>query len=267
MLNQSQNLHGVKQYSNRKLTLEITTNETDIKQSQRLRHQIFSSKAAIHHTDRALDVDHFDHYCFHLIVRDYRTREIVASTRILTDQMARLAGGYYSETEFQLNNILNLQGRSMEIGRTCVHPDYRDGAAITLLWKGLSRFMVLHEFEYLFGCASIGMEDGGNQARIIMDYLRDNHMSNEQLRVTPRYGLPPLDNVLSEILCLPPLLKSYLRLGAKVCSEPCWDETFNVADVFVLLNINELEPRYARRFIGEFKSPAVNTVLASSSMS
>jgi putative hemolysin len=98
------------------------------------------------------------------------------------------------------------------------------------------------------GCASIPMHDGGIQAHAIMQRLRERYLCNEHLRAEPKKPLPALDLPTNVIAEMPPLLKAYMRLGAKICGEPCWDEDFQVADVFILLKRDELCPRYARHF-------------------
>ena len=138
--------------------------------------------------------------------------------------------------------------RGLEIGRTCVDPAYRNGGTIAVLWSELAEVLNEGGYRYLMGCASIPMQDGGVQAQAIMQRLRERHLCTEYLRAEPRQPLPRLelpDNLISE---MPPLLKAYMRLGAKVCGEPCWDPDFQVADVFILLKRDELCPRYARHF-------------------
>ena len=114
----------------------------------------------------------------------------------------------------------------------------------------LSKAEVLNQggYSYLMGCASIPMHDGGIQAHAIMQRLRERYLCNEHLRAEPKKPLPALDLPSNVIAEMPPLLKAYMRLGAKICGEPCWDEDFQVADVFILLKRDELCPRYARHF-------------------
>jgi len=100
------------------------------------------------------------------------------------------------------------------------------------------------------GCASIPMHDGGALAHGIMNQLRQHHMSPEHLRVTPKRALPAAGIVPAEDSpSIPPLLKAYLRVGAWACGEPCWDPDFRVADVFVMLDVDNLQQRYVRHFL------------------
>ncbi|MCG5516758.1 MULTISPECIES: GNAT family N-acetyltransferase [unclassified Ectothiorhodospira] len=235
------------------LRAELARDEADIMASQRLRYQVFAEEMGAELSQTSvicgLDQDRYDRYCHHLLVRDTQTGAAVASTRILLDQQARLAGGFYSENEFQLGDVAYLKGRVMEVGRTCVHPEYRNGAAIGVLWSGLAQFMSSHRVDHLIGCASIPMHDGGRQARAIMERLREKHLVPEALRVEPRLPLPPGTATWPGQTVMPPLLKAYLRLGARIGGEPCWDPDFRVADVFILLNREDLPARYQRHFL------------------
>ena len=235
------------------LRADVARDEADIMASQRLRYQVFAEEMGAELSQASvicgLDQDRYDRYCHHLLVRDTQTGAAVASTRILLDQQARLAGGFYSENEFQLGEVARLEGRVMEVGRTCVHPDYRSGAAIGVLWAGLAQFMSRHRIDHLIGCASIPMQDGGHQAHAIMERLREKYLVPEALRVMPRLPLPPCPLALPEQPLMPPLLKAYLRLGARIGGEPCWDPDFRVADVFILLKREDLPARYQRHFM------------------
>lgn len=224
----------------------------DLLDSQRLRYRIFAGElgAQIDGGELGIDCDRYDDYCRHLLVRDASSGEVIASTRVLTDEQARRAGGFYSAGEFDLGMIDALPGRVMEIGRTCVAAEHRNGAVIATLWQGLAGYFTEHGFDYLFGCASIGLEDGGAQAHAILTQIRSRHMAPDSQRVMPYYPLPALDGTPAERVRMPPLLKAYLSLGAKACGDAYWDQDFNCADVFMLLNVSDLCPRYARHFLG-----------------
>ncbi len=222
----------------------------EIAETQRLRFRVFGQEMGARvRAPGGLEQDRYDAFCHHLYVRDAGSGEVVSSTRILTGRGARRAGGFYSEGEFDLGPVAALSGEVVEIGRTCVHRDHRSGAAIGMLWAGLAGFVDLNGIDYLFGCASVPMRDGGVQAAAIMDQVRGRHLSPAHLRVTPRRPLPEVRLDANVRPVVPPLLKAYLRLGAWVCGEPCWDEAFGVADIFVLLDVDRLETRYVRHFL------------------
>lgn len=234
----------------RRLHAERLIGEHALREAQALRYAVFSEEfdAQLQGAELGLDMDAYDSHCSHIGVRDLSTGQLVATTRLLDHHAAHGLGGFYSEEEFSLHGLKGLQGPILEIGRTCVHPAYRNGGTITVLWGELAEVLNQGQYRYLMGCASISMQDGGIQAEAIMQRLRERYLCTEHLRAEPRKPLPALDvpnNVIAE---LPPLLKAYMRLGAKVCGEPCWDEDFQVADVFILLKRDELCPRYARHF-------------------
>lgn len=257
------------------LNVELASSPEAIEAAQRLRYQIFAEEmgAEVKGHNEGLDRDHYDDYCHHLLVRDRRTQEVVGCTRILTQKNARLAGSFYSENEFDMQALQHLKGNVIEIGRTCIHADYRNGSGIAVLWSGLAQFMQLHQTDYMIGCASISMSDGGMQTRAIMQKIREKHLSPNDLRVQPLKPLPPSDNQSDETiptskrLHMPPLVKAYLRLGAWVAGEPCFDPDFNVADIFILLNVDNLNARYHRHFIkGATYHGAKNNTLSASSI-
>ncbi|MEW6728244.1 MAG: GNAT family N-acetyltransferase [Pseudomonadota bacterium] len=235
-----------------RLKVQLAAHADDIQRSQRLRHQVFVEEMGCKaQVENGLEFDRYDPFCHHLLVIDQDSDTVVASTRILTDTQARAAGGFYSANEFDMDMIHHLPGRVMEIGRTCVHPEHRNGATIGMLWQGLARFMEIHHIGHLFGCASIPMHDGGLVARQIMDELREKHLSPEDQRVVPRLPLPRIDAAVQADgkVRMPPLLKAYMRLGAQICGEPCWDPEFGCADIFILLDVDRLQARYHRHFV------------------
>ena len=128
----------------------------------------------------------------------------------------------------------------------CHHLLVRDLAS-GMLWLGLAQFMELHKIDYMFGCASVCMRDGGSQVTAIMNEARRKHLAPSNFWVTPREQLMPVPP--AERLRMPPLLKAYLKLGAWVAGEPCLDRDFNVADIFILLDVNNLNARYHRHFV------------------
>lgn len=233
------------------LAVSLAGTEEEVRQCQRLRYRIFAEEmgAILDTAIPGVDEDGFDSLCKHLLVRDIRSGEIVGTTRLLIDSDPDSDVHFYSETEFDMKSVMALPGRLMEIGRTCIHPDYRNGSTIAVLWQGLARMMVLHDVDYLIGCASIPLDDGGANAAAVMNRLREKGFGAPHLRVYPYKLLPsPVTDAIGTVR-FPSLLKAYLRLGAVICGEPYWDVQFNVADVFVLLNRDQIDRRYARHFI------------------
>jgi putative hemolysin len=232
------------------LHVGLARDEEDLRAAQRLRYRVFAEEmqARLHGYEAGLDTDPFDAYCRHLIVRDRRNDEVVACMRVLLDEDAKRAGSFYSETEFELGNLISAPGRVMEIGRVCVHVDYRGGMVVSMLWAGLARFFQVTDFNRIIGCASIPMLGDGANAMAAFATLAERYMAPQEFRVTPKLPLPLRDGPVPEAR-IPSLLLAYMRLGARICGEPCWDPDFNTADVVVLLDPAQLRQRYARRFL------------------
>ena len=228
--------------------------QSEILDAQRLRYRVFAGEMGANLPSRTPGVDHdiYDPYCQHLVVRDTQTSEIVGTYRILTPENARQVG-YYSENEFDLTRLQLLRPRLVEIGRSCVHPDYRNGATIALLWSGLARYMLENQYGYLIGCASISMADGGHGAAALYDQLHD-YLSPIEYRVFPRCPLPLSALRNEQRTAVPPLLKGYLRAGAFICGEPAWDPDFNTADLPILMPMDRIADRYAKHFVGKHRA-------------
>ncbi len=235
----------------RGLSCELAKSPDDIKEAQRIRYQVFGLEmgAKLPSASSGLDIDRFDEYCDHLLVRDQSNSKVVGTYRILSPEQACKAGGYYSETEFDMSSLGHLRGRMAEVGRSCVDVHYRDGATIAQLWSGLAEYITRRNHEYLIGCASIGMSDGGHYAASVFNKVFKLHASPEELRVTPHQRLPieSLEQNLDVII--PPLIKGYLRLGAYIAGEPAWDPEFNCADLFILLPVSRISARATRHFL------------------
>ena len=229
--------------------VSIAKNDADIEECLRLRYQVFAGEMNAQLGSSGLDKDRFDDHCQHLMVREENSGKIVATTRLLTSDDREGIGFFYSETEFDADAILNLPGRFMEIGRTCIHPDYRNGATLGTLWQGLGKVTLEQDIDYLIGCASIPFSQGDDYMATVMQQLRNQAFSPENLRAVPRIPVRGLENAkLLDKVAMPPLLKGYLRVGAKICGEPYWDAAFNVADVFILVETGNLNARYSRHF-------------------
>lgn len=231
--------------------VSIAATEAEVLESQRLRYSIFAEEmgATLNCTTEGVDADALDPYCMHLLVRDTEKDVLVASTRVLNDERASAFGRFYSESEFEMDKVKALAGKKLEVGRTCVRADYRNGSVIGALWQGLAELMFRDGYQWLFGCASIEWGQGGSDVYAIMDRFRRKYMSVEEQRVVPRVAIPALveaDNLTA--LRIPPLLKAYVSLGARICGEPSWDADFKVADVFILLNVDNMSTRYVRHF-------------------
>jgi len=234
-----------------RLVAEFAHTAKALRKAQRLRAKVFGEEYGVEFTNpEGLDCDSLDDFCEHLNVYDMADEgRLVATTRLLSSEQARQAGGYYSANEFDMSAVERLPGRVLEIGRTCVHANYRSGAAITVLWSAIADYLMEQGFSYLVGCASISLRDGGHNFAAIMPELRARHFVDSGLRVSPLRALTMDAPVGETSTAMPPLLKAYLRMGCKIGGEACWDPEFNCADVFVILDVAALSARYAQRFL------------------
>lgn len=239
-----------------KLSLSLASTPEEVREVQRLRYKIFIEAMGLSALANAdgLDQDDFDSYCDHLIVRDTRTLKVVGTYRVMSPHAARKMGRFYSEQEFDLSRLDNFRDSIAEAGRACIHPDYRSGAVIMLLWAGLAAFMKKEHCRYLIGCASVSLADGGHNAAALYHALRDTNLAPPEYRVTPHTPFPIEEREPRHMPQIPPLIKGYLRSGAWVCGEPAWDPDFHSADLFLLLPLAKLDSRYARHYLKEARA-------------
>lgn len=228
----------------------------EVRAAQRLRYQIFAGEmgARLSTPVPGHDVDLFDDFCEHLLVRDEATRRVIGTYRVLTPAQARRVGSTYSDTEFDLTRLRGLRERMVELGRSCVHAEHRQGGVILALWGALAAFMQRNRLDTMIGCASIPMWHrgvvSGDAAASIWRQLSATHMAPIRYHVQPRLPLP-VERLDGSLTIEPPaLIRGYLRLGAKVLGAPAWDPDFNTADLPMLMRLEDLPMRYRRHFLG-----------------
>jgi putative hemolysin len=244
---------------NRRLFVHVAGTPAEVRAAQRLRHAVFAGEmgARLGGPEPGIDHDRFDTHCDHLLVRETDTGDVVGTYRILGPRAAEAAGGYYSEQEFDLARLAHLRPTLVELGRSCIRADHRNGSVIALLWGGLARYMLVHGHGCLIGCASVSMADGGHVAASVYRRVADRHLAPPEYRVFPRLRLPLERLRASAAAEAPPLIKGYLRLGAYVCGEPAWDPDFNTADLLIFLPMARLSARYARHYLGDAAAGAM----------
>jgi putative hemolysin len=245
-----------------RLATSWASSEAELRAAQRLRYAVFAGEMGarltpLPGTPPRCDADHYDAFCEHLLVHAVdplgaQPDRLVGTYRLLSPDGARRAGGYYTETEFDLGPLRALRHTTVELGRACVDPDWRTGGVIMALWSALGSYMLRHRLDTMFGCASIEARDGGAQATRIWRNVSATHLAAPEWRVQPRNPLAQSDQAAGAPLQpreLPPLLKGYLRCGAKVLGPPSLDPQFNTADLPIMLRLDELSPRYRKQFL------------------
>ncbi|MES2191429.1 MAG: GNAT family N-acetyltransferase [Pseudomonadota bacterium] len=249
-----------------RLLVQWARSEDDVRQAQRLRYRVFSQEMGAHLNPPqgampGLDVDAFDPFCDHLLVKlaafnGDEDGELVGTYRVLPPDAARRAGGLYIETEFDISPLAALRPAAVELGRSCVHPEFRSGGVILALWAALCDYMFLHGLQTMIGCASVGLKDGPQPAVRLWQGLRSSHLVQPPWQVRPWRPLPlPVMGGLANDdhdlrTSTPPLIKGYLRCGARLLGPPALDSAFNTADLPMMLRIEDLAPRYRKHFFG-----------------
>jgi putative hemolysin len=228
--------------------------QDEVREAQKLRFDVFSTEMGARLSTKVPghDIDLYDDYCEHLLVRHSETGLVIGTYRVLTPAQAVRVGGTYSDTEFDLTRLRDLRKRMVELGRSCVHAEHRQGGVIMALWGALFEFMDRNRLDTMIGCASIPMLHNGvvtgDVAASIWHQLRQTHLAEVQHHVRPRLPLP-LDTLAHGLQIEPPaLIRGYLRLGAKVLGAPAWDPDFNTADLPMMLRTADLPSRYHKYF-------------------
>ncbi|MDH5657422.1 MAG: GNAT family N-acetyltransferase [Spirochaetia bacterium] len=245
---------------NQKLDVLIAEKPDEIDQALRLRYKIFNTemKEGLQRSvQKERDIDSYDPYCDHLIVVDKeKENQVVGTYRILSGKKAQQGIGFYSENEFDLSSIQIAYEKICEIGRSCVHKDYRDGSVIKLLWQGLADYMIQCDIQYLMGCTSLHTVNA-NEVSEIYAYLKKKNFLDPVFQVfphpgavvegfNPQFQLSDMKQIRKKI---PVILKGYLRTGARVCGEPAHDKSFGTVDVFVILDAEKINEKYGNKFL------------------
>ena len=230
--------------------------QDEVREAQRLRYSVFAKEmgARLPNTLEGHDIDLFDDYCEHLLVRDAVSQQVVGTYRVLTPAQAKRVGGTYTDTEFDLTRLRHIRERMVELGPSCAPSDYRHGGVTLSLWGALFEFMSRNQLDTMIGCASIPMLHNGmisgDVAASVWQQLKSEALSSVEFHVRPRLPLP-IDELNSQLDVEPPaLIKGYIRLGAKVLGAPAWDPDFNTADLPMMMRVGDLPRRYRKHFEG-----------------
>jgi putative hemolysin len=247
-----------------RLEVAWAASEQDVRAAQRLRYRVFAGEMLARlspppGTQPGLDADGFDPYCDHLLVRAVQPgdapgqAEVVGTYRVLPPARARAAGGFYTDTEFDLAPLSALRPRALELGRSCVHPHWRLGGVVLGMWSALAAYMLEQDLDTMIGCASMSVADGGAAARTLWRHLRRSHLADPPWRVRPHTPLPiPAEGPATADdapLQAPPLIKGYLRCGARLLGPPAFDPAFNTADLPMMLRLQDMAPRYRKHLL------------------
>lgn len=239
--------------------VKLAQNKEEIDLAKRLRFQVFNlelQKGLETSYSLGLDQDEYDDICDHIIIIDQKNHEVVGTYRLLLGERLKEGGRFYSESEFDLENLKKTRRVFLELGRSCVHKDYRKGTVVALLWHAILEYVKANKVEYIIGCSSVYTTDIIEVSKIYR-LLKTKHGVKEDFFVKPRqeYAIKGLQSDIDicgqekEILLkVPALVRSYLKLGAVVCCEPVLDQKFGTVDFFMMLKISEISKIFLKRF-------------------
>jgi putative hemolysin len=194
------------------------------------------------------DKDRFDDVCDHLIVQERAAGVIVGTYRLQMGDVAGRNFGYYSEQEFSFAPYESMRNQVVELGRACIHREHRSPEVLHLLWRGIARYALANGGRYMMGCCSLNSQDP-EMGHAVYASLANCMAEPDLLTVaTEGYKMPaPIERLPDERV--PKLLRAYLTIGAKICSEPAIDREFKTIDFLTLLDLQTLHPRVAARFL------------------
>lgn len=248
------------------VSVRLAVSEDDIHAAQRVRYQVFYEENGAHPSAEVQaekrDFDDYDAFADHLIVVDNRSgsEHIVGTYRLLPEAAARKAGGFYSTQEFDLD-VLQRSGLSLlELGRSCVLPDFRARPVLRMLWQGIADYITERKIDMMFGCASLRGVDV-EALKAPLSYMYHYHLA--ALDLCPRavegrfvdMNIVPKDDLDARRIFagLPPIIKGYLRLGGYVGNGAVVDEQFNTTDVLVMVETQSLTKRYRDHYERKLK--------------
>jgi len=229
----------------------LATEPQDVRAAQALRYEVFveelgASGPWVDHENR-LESDPWDAHCDHLILRDTSRGTVVGVYRLISQVAADKAGGFYSSSEYDLSPLEASGRKLLELGRSCVHPDYRGGLAMFHLWAALANYIDANDIEVLFGVASFHGTDPQKLAAPL-SMLHHNHLAPLALRPKARephavaMGITPKDDLdrKAAMIAMPQLIKAYLRLGGGVGEGAFVDHAFNTTDICLVLDVAQM---------------------------
>jgi putative hemolysin len=231
--------------------VSLSQSPYDLIECQRLRYEVFNLELGegLSTSDRSgLDIDPFDSFCDHLMVRDLETGKLVGTYRLQTGQVARKNLGYYGNQLFDFSVYEPVRKELLELGRACVHIDYRNIMVLHALWKGIAVYATRNDSRYLVGCSSISSQDE-NAGVAMYESLKDKYLVEPSLRTTPQPGHDCRSDGAPVDAGRPPrLFRAYLEISGRICGPPAIDREFKTIDFLTLVDLANLPDRVRTRF-------------------
>ena len=241
----------------------LARTDEEVAAAQALRYRVFYDEMeAIPSAEVAesrRDFDRFDDFCDHLLVidasRDDLPSGVVGTYRLLRSSVAARNGGFYSSDEFEIGSVIDHAGETLELGRSCVEPEYRTRSVMQLLWQSIAQYVFRYGIEIMFGCASM---PGTEPARLALplSYLYHFHLAPPDMRPQAIAGRRVDMQILAAsdidrrqaVTELPPLIKGYLRLGGFVGDGAVIDHAFNTTDISIVVKTDLVTRKYYRHY-------------------
>jgi putative hemolysin len=231
--------------------VRLAMNERERMAAYRLRFLVFNlelNEGLESAFEDGYDTDRYDSVCDQLIVEHRDTHEVVGTYRLQMGDVAARNFGYYGEQEFDFSPFEPLRSQIVELGRACIHRDHRSSEVLNLLWKGIARYVIGNGGRYMIGCCSLPSLDNA-VGHAVYKSLKNYLVAPELMTApTPCYRMPHALSPAAEA-APPKLLRAYLTIGARLCSEPAIDWEFKTIDFLTLLDLQTLHPRVAARFL------------------
>jgi putative hemolysin len=233
--------------------VKTAENGAELEECLKLRFEVFHREFMHKNRTVGVDVDKLDDVCDHLMIIDKRSDRMIGTYRL---NSSNFTDSFYSAGEFHMEKLLQLPGSKLELGRACIDKDFRNGAVISLLWRGIAEYIHRTETKYLFGCASVKTMEP-LEVGSLTKYMTDKNLMAFEYEVEPtkKFKMKQLAPVLDYLesnpyeysedetkKLIPALFNSYLKLGAKVCGEPALDRDFRCVDFLTLVKIDEMNP-------------------------
>jgi putative hemolysin len=231
--------------------ISLAQTPEDLIECQRLRYNVFNLELGegLATSDRSgLDIDPFDSFCDHLMVRDLETGKLVGTYRLQTGDVARKNLGYYGNQLFDFSVYNAIRNEVLELGRACVHVDYRNIMVLHALWKGIAVYATRHDSRYLLGCSSISSQDE-NAGVVMYNSLKEKYLVHPSLQTNPQPGCECRSTGDPADVARPPrLFRAYLEISGRICGPPAIDREFKTIDFLTLVDLAHLPDRVRTRF-------------------
>ena len=231
--------------------VSLAQSANDLVECQRLRYMVFNLELGegLSTSDRSgLDIDPFDSFCDHLMVRDLESGKLVGTYRLQTGEVARRNLGYYGNQLFDFSVYDSVRKEMLELGRACVHLDYRNSNVLNMLWKGIAMYAMRCNARYLLGCSSLTSQDE-NEGTLFYESLKEKYLAAPSLRTLPHPAFQcPSNGTVGEISAPPRLFRAYLDVSGRICGPPAIDREFKTIDFLTLVDLQQIPPRVRARF-------------------